>query len=563
MDVYLSKGHTAKLCPEGSSVLTTHNFGGKEVVLRTRLPAGDRCDLPSYSLVDYAAYEHLAHVLGVAASDGSICLGPKQSFHVNYDEPEAVVLDGLQKAVGIIQRGLTDPEWNRSELLREFQVLWQIHVPPQSDRLIIMAEPGALPTQLHSKLPEANAKSGLGRRRILFDADSSIGSSHPLRKAVDGRQEQGKGLLLPLSQPILPPKIEDDIGTWWEALLEAQPEATKRAMRDAARHVRSKQLHIVCHVTHDGSPIWFAMLAIAETKQQAPLSPDQLDGWKFCAAHLDTPVSRNSLLPRGGASANLRDKRVCIVGCGSVGGFIADQLAASGVGRLTLMDKERFQIENLHRHYLGGTSLYFPKSMAVDVALVNKYPFVKVESENTTLEDLIKGDRLEGFDLLVLATGDVTLERSANERLYQLVKPPMLISAWVEAYGVGGHATLTAPGCPGCLSCIYHDASTGEFDLYPNVSFIEPGQEVLTRHAGCGSEYLAYSSLDASQTATIAVRLAVHALSSAPTEGVSISWKGPSNLAQEHGVSVSERYHTESRMMQPLPIHSGSCDVCT
>lgn len=561
LSVYLSDGHDAKLCPEGSSVLTTHDVHGKVVVLRTRLPAANLFGLPSYFLVDYKDYEDLAHVLRGNSNDGSICLGPQQSFHIDYGAPEAVALAGLQKALGIIRRGLTDPEWNKSEILHEFQALWEL--PAEPDRLILVAEPGTLPTQLRAKLPEQNTKTVLANRRILLDADTPVPPSFPLRKAAEGRQEQGKGLLLPLASVILPPKPTADLKEWWATLIEAQPNATQKALRDTARHVKAKQLYIVCHSVHDGSPVWFALSATAQEKAQAPLSLDRLDGWHLRPARLDTPVARSSLLPRGGAAVGLQSKRVCIVGCGSVGGYIADQLAASGVGNLTLMDKEGFRIENLHRHYLRAHALYYSKALAMAAAIESKYPFVRVEHENLTLEELLKGDRLETFDLLVIATGDVTLERYANERIYQCVKPPMLISAWVEAYGVGGHATLTVPGYPGCLSCIYRNSTTRDRELYPHLSFIAAGQDVLTRHAGCGFEYLSYSSLDASQTATIAVRLALHAFSDAPTEGASISWKGSSKAAQEHGVQVSERYHKESRMMQMLPIDSRGCDVCT
>jgi hypothetical protein len=59
------------------------------------------------------------------------------------------------------------------------------------------------------------------------------------------------------------------------------------------------------------------------------------------------------LAQRGGVEAGLSDKRVLIVGCGSLGGSVAMMLAKAGVGCLTLVDKDNLEAANIQRHVLG------------------------------------------------------------------------------------------------------------------------------------------------------------------------------------------------------------------
>lgn len=54
-------------------------------------------------------------------------------------------------------------------------------------------------------------------------------------------------------------------------------------------------------------------------------------------------------LPALSNCEDLAGKAVCIVGCGGLGGWAAELLARTGVGRLTLVDPDVFQESNLNR----------------------------------------------------------------------------------------------------------------------------------------------------------------------------------------------------------------------
>jgi molybdopterin/thiamine biosynthesis adenylyltransferase len=52
--------------------------------------------------------------------------------------------------------------------------------------------------------------------------------------------------------------------------------------------------------------------------------------------------NKERIIPRSGADISLQNKKVLLVGCGSVGSQIANQLASTGIGHLTLRPRITF-----------------------------------------------------------------------------------------------------------------------------------------------------------------------------------------------------------------------------
>ena len=52
--------------------------------------------------------------------------------------------------------------------------------------------------------------------------------------------------------------------------------------------------------------------------------------------------NKERVMPRSGAIQELQNKKVLLVGCGSVGSQIANQLASTGIGHITLSDPRHF-----------------------------------------------------------------------------------------------------------------------------------------------------------------------------------------------------------------------------
>ncbi|WP_419614006.1 ThiF family adenylyltransferase, partial [Thiolapillus sp.] len=194
-----------------------------------------------------------------------------------------------------------------------------------------------------------------------------------------------------------------------------QPEELIATLKEKARHTRSKEAWIVCHTQYQTRDIWFGIKAESHKKCQIPVCGDYLEPWKISAIEVDIH-SKSRLLPRAGASTDLQDKKILLVGCGSVGSNIAEQLISAGIGGLHLVDSDSFQSENLYRHTLDMKYLGVNKASALADKLMNEYPYTKITHSPKQLISL-DVEELTQADLITIAIGNPTAERALNEIL--------------------------------------------------------------------------------------------------------------------------------------------------
>lgn len=108
------------------------------------------------------------------------------------------------------------------------------------------------------------------------------------------------------------------------------------------------------------------------------------------------------------APARLEQAHACVIGVGGVGSWVAEALARSGVGRLTLIDLDHVAESNINRqiHALDAT-LGQAKVLAMSARIGTINPHARVD----TVEDFITPDNaddlLQGFDVVVDAIDNV------------------------------------------------------------------------------------------------------------------------------------------------------------
>lgn len=539
---------------EKGMLISEHLLGNHNVTIISHIPSDFPFTLPTFHLHEREKYGALAHVAWGKDGFADICYGA-DSYNIDYSRPKFIFLSALSKMLTLLDKSLNDQDFNKKELLREFAGVWRFHISDNTQTLVCLAEPTERFDNLMVRAP--NNKKIKNNREILVINSSlnQCNSNNFFMKKLNSktRSSEGKGIILSLPELPLPPEPNESIISWWENVISNLPVDLQNDLLEKGRLTRTKNFYIICHAKNEEGQVWFALQCSNIKKENIPIHARYFCNWNMNAVTLDV-VSKENLLSRIGVENQLSDKKVCLIGCGSVGGYIADMLSSSGVGEITLVDPDKFQLENLHRHYLGAHTIGNFKTDALKLTLEYKYPFIKINTLKSRLLDYCNFEKLTRFDLVICATGNVTHQRRINEFIVQNKIPTPLIFCWVEAYGVGGHAVAVLPNSQGCLNNVFIDNESDEPSLYPNINFIRKDQKIKKNHAGCGTEFIAYSNIDAIQTATISSQLALKVLSNNLENSGYISWRGEQDLAIKNEIKLAHRFYRFKDLMHFIPL---------
>ena len=262
---------------------------------------------------------------------------------------------------------------------------------------------------------------------------------------------------------------------------------------------------------------------------------------------LTTRIDQQYMLVRGGAETKLHEKSVLLIGCGSVGGFLAENLCQCGVGSLDILDNDILSVDNVHRHVLGfGDAVKGKyKSDLMKEYLESHFPYADIDSlsfVDRSAEAFIQDHkRLTNYDLIISATGNPAIDLEINDILHNKNDAPPFAVCFNEPYGIGGHVIVVLKG-GGCLRCLYSDTLSGELVPFQG-SFVKEGQSFSKNISGCSSAYVEYSVLDSQQTAIMASRLIIDVLIGRCDHSTLKSWIGSADKIREEGFETSDYYN--------------------
>ena len=86
--------------------------------------------------------------------------------------------------------------------------------------------------------------------------------------------------------------------------------------------------------------------------------------------------------------AALAQKRVLVAGCGGLGGYLIEHLTRMGVGEITAVDGDRFEVSNLNRQLLSAPALLGEeKALAAAERAASVNPAVRVTAVAAFLDE--------------------------------------------------------------------------------------------------------------------------------------------------------------------------------
>ena len=195
----------------------------------------------------------------------------------------------------------------------------------------------------------------------------------------------------------------------------------------------------------------------------------------------------------------LAGKKIAIVGCGTIGGYLADMLAKAGAGtgggQLSLIDPDNLHSQNLGRHVLGFKYLARNKAKSLAHHLTVNLPDTSVNAMGVTVQEM----NLAKMDLIIDATADGTVASSLATKY----KTSATLTVWIEGSGVAVGGFLRAGAGHACPHCLATHNRNGKYK-----TTVEPIQPKFEGQ-GCEQDYVQFPATVSIRAACLGAEMAM------------------------------------------------------
>jgi len=510
---------------------------------------------PIYFLVNHADIEYMPHI----EYDGAICYAHDENLVMDENNPKGIIEETFALAKKTLEDGIRKK--NTDDFLNEYEAYWNR-----------AQDVTAIFTNVEIKQSVEVIKIGKHKRddegNNLFAVSDSQERINSITRFVHAENcpPLQNGFYIPLEKgaivPLPRPKSQISLDFVRDLIFKNISPANKKKFTGILeKKTRLEDFLIISFPKPNGNDaiIGIRIAGINYAKHPLLYPANKVKIKPLSVSRLD----KEYMLTRGGNGLNFSDKKVLLIGGGSVGGYIADELVKSTILNVDIVDSEDLEAENCYRHICGFGYLNDNKAKALKHKLEQFYPHSVIGVLPDTIENLIEKKKinLNSYDAIIVATGNATINLHLMRYVREIkCKVPVLFS-WLDPYGIGGHCLITNITDKGCYSCLYSNDA-----LHNNASFASAKQAkpFLKTISGCASGYSPYSSLDANQTALLAVRKLVSLFSGKESQNAIYSWKGDPDLFMSEGFFVSERFNQTVEQLEANKslFHSPKCEVC-
>jgi len=226
----------------------------------------------------------------------------------------------------------------------------------------------------------------------------------------------------------------------------------------------------------------------------------------------------------------LKESVVAVFGCGSVGSFVAHQLALAGIGTLYLVDPQALASANVGRHYLGAKYIGTSKAQSLAKELQEHFPHLSIQGFRMGWEQFHRDQRdlFDSCSVVLSLMGDWNAEAQLNSVHLQSGRMRDFIYGWTEAYALAGHA-VAIRNQGGCFAC--------QFDAQGNAQhpLIRTTGDTRHQEPACGALFQPYGPVELNATVSLIADLTLRSLLKELTVSTHRVWKGSSTRLAYYG----------------------------
>ena len=298
------------------------------------------------------------------------------------------------------------------------------------------------------------------------------------------------------SQKTWPPTTVGEVLSW-QSLLDRT--CRKKIERAVEKGYRSKSTHVF--IVIDSPLISYGFLAAFDRTLSLPKRKKRVTDKQHIYAQKIIPVHIVKMGDRYVVERNIPGQktlagyRIGLIGCGTIGGYLAEMLVKAGAGadggEVILVDDDVLGPQNLGRHRLGFAHLFGNKAVRMVEELERVSPGAQVKALPVDAREAF----LDDLDLLIDATG----EESFGDWLAAAyhAKIPIL-SVWIEGAGIAVRTLLSQGVGSACYRCLNEHTRDNTYES--TIEKIEP----IFAGQGCEGLYVPFPASVSVQAASLA-----------------------------------------------------------
>lgn len=517
-----------------------YNFERKIYSLKIVIPEDFPSLLPEFIIENYSRIQVVySHV----DTEGKICYTTKDNLAWDKRYPENFFQECCLKVLKVIRNWGT-PKM-QDEFREEFLSYWKLLCCGVDKKNITITSY----LEDYKKIKKIDLLMS-DKRAYIFDRNSYLKN-----RVLKSQKNSIDAYYLPLREKnkVIPPNPKEVFNQtiFKKIIFKNISAAIKREFRKWCNQRKKKFVLILGIPIADGNIVIIGA-SFEYSKASFPFKKSKNNSCRCIPIVVERRDSTYQI-SRTSQNFNFMKNKIAIIGLGSVGSFIAANLAKIGISKIMLVDNDILRIDNIARHYLGEDSLGKYKVDAMKNRLISQNPHLYIESEREPFQDLIKKipDIFDDVDFIFSCVDNTMANFEINHFFRK--KGKTVLYSWVDPYGIGYHNLFVDPKKQGCFMCLNYNDQNGEF-VTNRASFAAAGQNFERKLASCSSAFVPYGVVAPSTLANNAIQVFSQSVEESVKKNILVSQIGRVYQFKEQGFRLSQRFELCSNDYKHLKV---------
>lgn len=480
----------------------------------------------------------------------SLCLGYEEDFNLYESSPESIISETLDKFFKLLNLSI---DQQNNEFFKEFLHFWHKKTDVNKKvKLYVKPKQNAEEIYINETLKKDNSKRiAKEKLRLAYTEDIFINSSNFKSGTTL------KGVYIPLIN-----------------LSVLSPFPEKWSIRELLNlNISSESYNFLRNYSIDKDYVWivfsmklennfeimFTAMIKFKSKEKSTLLKKLNNDLKEITPYYSKRYDIDYLCQRTSGNLNGIGKNISLIGCGSLGSYIATELCKLGIEKLNLFDSDILMPENLLRHTLGILFEGINKASGLKTKLEFSYPQIKVNSYSEKINSKnILENNFEESDLIIFAIGNSTTQLLINDILAKNKFTKPVLYTWLDSFGTGCHALFVDYSKKGCYKCLSLNEN-GNFSEKSKITFSKNSNDIIYGD-GCGGTFTPYGNVILLKGTSMIISIILDFFNGKSYD------KNPlfsiKNYPQEN-IKYTDRYSkNEVELLESYDFIIERCDVC-